>query len=73
MDVDFNKKLRRERSCLNVAREKMAEKVKSDKEARYEELVMLASLQVLAGATTKRKLQKGDVKGSGFFGKGSPS
>jgi hypothetical protein len=38
----------------------MAEKVKSDKEARYQELVMIASLQVLAGATTKRKLQKGD-------------
>jgi hypothetical protein len=59
MDVDFNKKLQRERSCL-MQPEKMAEKVKSDKEARYKELVMLASLQMLARATTKRKLQKGD-------------
>ncbi len=45
---------------LAVAKEKMIDKIRSDKRGRYEELIKHASMQVLACATTKRKDQKSD-------------
>jgi hypothetical protein len=60
MDVDFGKEVDDRKELLALAKEKMSDSVRSDKKARYEELVRHASLQVLARATTKRKQQRSE-------------
>jgi hypothetical protein len=60
MDIDFGKEMSDRKELMAKAKEIMAEKVRSDKRARYEELLRHASLQVLARSTTRRKPQKED-------------
>jgi hypothetical protein len=57
MDMDFGKESSDRKELMALAKEKMWDKIRSDKKARYEELVKKASMQVLARATTKRKQQ----------------
>jgi glutaredoxin len=57
MDLDFGKESADRKELMALAKEKMLDKIRSDKKARYEELVKKASLQVLARSTTKRKQQ----------------
>jgi hypothetical protein len=59
MDVDFGKEYTDRKVLIATAKEKMAEKIRSDKKSRYEDLVKNALMQVLARATTKRKDQGG--------------
>jgi hypothetical protein len=60
LDIDFGKEISERKDLLNVAREKMAEKIRSDKKNRYNELVRKATIQVLARATVKRKEQESE-------------
>jgi hypothetical protein len=60
LDIDFGKELTERKELLAAAREKLSDKVRSDKRGRYNELIKNASMQVLARATMKRKDQKGD-------------
>ncbi len=57
LDIDFGREINERKDLLNVAREKMGEKIRSDKKKRYDELVRKATIQVLARATVKRKEQ----------------
>jgi hypothetical protein len=60
LDVDFGKEMNDRKELVNAAKEKIGLKVRSDKRARYEELIRKASFQVLSKATTKRKEQDSD-------------
>jgi hypothetical protein len=57
LDIDFGREVTDRKELLAAAKEHMTAKVRSDKRARYEDLVKNATLQVLARATTKRKAQ----------------
>jgi hypothetical protein len=57
MDLDFGKESADRKELMALAKEKMWDKIRSDKKARYEELVKKAYLQVLARSMTKRKQQ----------------
>jgi hypothetical protein len=57
MDLDFGKESADRKELMAIAKEKLWDKIRSDKKARYEELVKKASLQVLARSTAKRKQQ----------------
>jgi hypothetical protein len=60
LDVDFGKDMSDRKELITTAKEKLGLKVRSDKRARYEELIRKASFQVLSKATTKRKDQDSD-------------
>jgi hypothetical protein len=55
MDMDFEKEIGERKDLINKAKELMKDKFRSDKKARYDELIRKATVQVLARATTKRK------------------
>jgi hypothetical protein len=61
MDMDFEKEIGERKDLINKAKELMKDKIRSDKKARYDELIRKATVQVLARATTKRKPQDSDT------------
>jgi hypothetical protein len=60
LDIDFGREISERKDLLKVAKEKIGEKVRSDKKNRYDELVRKATIQVLAKATVRRKEQDTD-------------
>jgi hypothetical protein len=60
LDIDFEKEIGDRKELISAAREKVGLKVRSEKRARYEELIRKATVQVLARSTTKRKEQDSD-------------
>jgi hypothetical protein len=60
LDLDFEKEISDRKELANKAMEKVKDKIRADKKARYEELIRKATVQVLARATTKRKEQDSD-------------
>jgi hypothetical protein len=60
LDIDFGREISERKDLLNAAKEKIGEKVRSDKKNRYDELVKKATIQVLAKATVRRKEQDTD-------------
>jgi hypothetical protein len=60
MDIDFGKEISERKELINVAKEEIGRKVRSDKKARYDELIRKATIQVLAKGTVKRKEQDTD-------------
>jgi hypothetical protein len=60
MDMDFEKEIGERKDLIAKAKEVLKDKIRSDKKARYDELIRKATVQVLARTTTKRKPQDSD-------------